>query len=54
MIISMSLKKYRKCKLWVNEIVGLPFANAKNAIEKNIPSSIKKTTDIVQKALKPT
>lgn len=51
MILSMSLKKYRKCKLWVNEIVGLPFTNTENIIEKDIPSSIKKTTDIVQMAL---
>jgi hypothetical protein len=51
MIISMSLKKYRKCKLWVNETAGLPFTNAENVIEKDIPSSIKKTINIVQMAL---
>jgi hypothetical protein len=51
MIISMSLKKNRKCKLWVNETAGLPLANSENVIEKDIVSSINKSNDIVQMAL---
>ena len=47
----MNLKKYRKCKLWVNETGGLPFIKAENAIEKDVPSNIKKATEVVQIAL---
>ncbi len=51
MVASIYLKKYRECRLWVNETNGLPFTKAENVLEKDIPSSIKKTTGIIQMAL---
>lgn len=48
MILSMKLNKYKKCRLWVNEIGELPYIEAKSTIEKYIPSSTKMSTGITQ------
>ncbi|GFZ32151.1 hypothetical protein CSC2_26770 [Clostridium zeae] len=51
MIVSMKLKNYKKCRLWVNERDELLVTKAESIENKDIPSCAKKPIDIKQIAL---
>lgn len=51
MIILLKMNNYRKCTLWVNEIGELPHTRAESVIEKTIPSTLKRSTGIINMAV---